>query len=169
MFSPFGRDASLIGREPEQNRNYWRAAIDICDGKERPEKVNISIDKSKGTITASGELPLSGTTFKKVVSFPNNVRSETIQSTLQGKTLTLSGETDPTKTDGFLSGGFGRGGFSDPFESNASKSFNDMAKNFFGSSWKDFDTSFENQAGLMERPSRLVLFNSFPFSKKFVN
>ena len=69
----------------------------------------------------SGELPLSGTTFKKVVSFPNNVRSETIQSTLQGKTLTLSGETDPTKTDGFLSGGFGRGGFSDPFESNASK------------------------------------------------
>lgn len=66
---------------------------------------------------------MSGSSFKKVVSFPNNVRSETIQSTLQGKTLTLSGETDPAKMDGLFSGGFGRAGFPDSFDSNASKVF----------------------------------------------
>lgn len=68
-------------------------------------------------------LPVSGSSFKKVVSFPNNVRSETIQSTLQGKTLTLSGETDPAKIDGLFSGGFGRAGFGDSFDSNASRVF----------------------------------------------
>jgi hypothetical protein len=36
-----------------------------------------------------------------------------------------------------------------------------MAKNFFGNSWNEFDTPFNNSGPLTDRPSRLRVFFDF--------